>query len=356
MREDLLALLAAREGHFRYESGHHGSLWLEIPRLYLRPDRLRPLAAELARRLAEHDIEAVCGPLVEGALLAQMVAEELGAEFAFAEQLAAPRGEGLYPVVYRIPDPLRPFLLGKRTAVVDDVINAGSAVRGALADVRACGARPVALGTLLVLGPSASALAQHEGLPLERLSDLPSTLWEPSACPLCHSGVPLEGVPEGMGRSPASGDSARPMRPMRLPRLTIGRMLALAAVLATMVGLDVVGRRRQARFSARMWHHEFAASYSSEMSSTLERWAEESAARSRDRHNSAARLAREGRQEEAQQLRVQARAEARTSAGYRAKNKTQRALAEYHERLRRKYRWAAAIPLLPVAADPPEPK
>src|SRR5262245_50670022 len=159
MRDELLRLLAARKGHFRYESGHHGDLWLEIPRMYLRPDRLRPLAAGLARRLAGYGVEAVCGPLVEGALLAQMVAEELGAEFSFAEQFARPRGDGLYPVGYRIPAALRPCARGKATAVVDDVINAGSAVRGALADLRACGARPVAIGALLVLGPSAPAFA-----------------------------------------------------------------------------------------------------------------------------------------------------------------------------------------------------
>src|SRR5436190_20660163 len=101
MREELLSLLAARKGHFRYESGHHGDLWLEIPRLYLRPSRLRRFAAALARRLAPHGIEAVCGPLIEGALLAQMVAEELDVAFSFAEQFAHSRGDSLYPLGYR---------------------------------------------------------------------------------------------------------------------------------------------------------------------------------------------------------------------------------------------------------------
>jgi hypothetical protein len=32
MQEEIVSLLAARSGHFRYESGHHGDLWLEIPR------------------------------------------------------------------------------------------------------------------------------------------------------------------------------------------------------------------------------------------------------------------------------------------------------------------------------------
>jgi orotate phosphoribosyltransferase len=196
MREELVSLLEPRRGHFRLESGHHGDLWLEIPRLYRRPGRLRRFAAELARRLAAHGIEAVCGPLVEGALLAQMVAEELDVEFSFAEQFARSQGDGLYPVGYRIPDVLRPIVRGKTTAVVDDVINAGSAVRGAFAELKSCGARPAAIGALLVLGPPASDFAATEGVPLESLASLPNSLWEPAACPLCASGAPLEGLVE----------------------------------------------------------------------------------------------------------------------------------------------------------------
>ena len=193
LHEELVGLLGPRKGHFRYESGHHGDLWLEIPRLYLRPDRLRRFAAALARQLAAHGVEAVCGPLIEGALLAQMVAEELDVEFYFAEQFARPRSDGLYPVGYRIPDALRPSARGKCAAIVDDVINAGSAVRGALADLQACGAKPVVLGALLVLGPPGPAFAAGVGVKLETLAHLPRALWEPLACPLCASGVLLEG-------------------------------------------------------------------------------------------------------------------------------------------------------------------
>jgi orotate phosphoribosyltransferase len=196
MYEELLGLLSPRAGHFRLESGHHGKLWLDIARLYLRPARLLQFAAELAHRLAVHGVEAVCGPLVEGALLAQMVAEELDVEFYFAEQYVRPKRDGLFPVEYHIPDSIRPGARGKNFAVVDDVINAGSAIRGAFRDLRICGARPVAFGALLVLGDTAKNLASSEGLPLENLAHLPNVLWEPSACPLCASGVPLEGLVE----------------------------------------------------------------------------------------------------------------------------------------------------------------
>src|ERR1700719_3783535 len=102
MQEELVRLVAARKGHFRLESGHHGDLWLELDPLFLRPGRLRPFAAELARRLAAHGVEAVCGPLVGGAFLAQMVAQELDVEFYYTEQVAVPNGAGLYSANYRL--------------------------------------------------------------------------------------------------------------------------------------------------------------------------------------------------------------------------------------------------------------
>jgi orotate phosphoribosyltransferase len=190
--DELVGLLAARRGHFRLESGHHGDLWLDLDALFLRPGSLRPFVAELARRLAAHHPDAVCGPLTGGAFLAQMVAAELGAEFYHAERIVRPRGVGPDPVGYRIPDALRPAVRGKAVAVVDDAINAGSAVRGTVADLHACGARPVAVGALLVLGDAAAAFAADRGVPLERIAHLPTGLWAPADCPLCAARVLLE--------------------------------------------------------------------------------------------------------------------------------------------------------------------
>jgi orotate phosphoribosyltransferase len=197
MREELLGLMAARKGHFRFESGHHGDLWLDLDLLFLHPRSLRPFVAALAGRLAGHAVEVVCGPLAGGAFLAQLIAAELGTAFAHAERTAAPRGDSLYSAAYRIPAGLRPALAGKRVAVVDDVINAGSAVRGTVADVRACGGTVVVLGALLVLGTAAAEFAATENIPLESLSHRPSGLWVPADCPLCAAGVPVEDAATG---------------------------------------------------------------------------------------------------------------------------------------------------------------
>ena len=193
MDDELLQLFETRKGHFRFESGHHGDLWLTIPLAFLRPGLVRPHAQRLARMLAVHRIEAICGPLAEGALLAQMVAEELDVEFYFAEQFARYGKHALFPVGYRIPAALRSRISGKRVAVVDDAINAGSALRGAIEDLKTCGAQLVAIGALLRVGDRAVDLARAEAVPLATLTRLESdNLWSPARCPLCRAGKPLD--------------------------------------------------------------------------------------------------------------------------------------------------------------------
>ena len=183
--------MAARRGHFLLESGHHGESWLDVDRLFARPARLRPLVESLAERLAAYNLDAVCGPLTGGAFLAQMVAERLGVAFVYANRVENPVATGLFPVEYPIPTELAEYVRGRRVAVVNDVINAGSAVRGALASLRPLGAHPVALGALLTLGDSAATLAAAESIPLVALCEAENRIWAPESCPLCAANLPL---------------------------------------------------------------------------------------------------------------------------------------------------------------------
>jgi orotate phosphoribosyltransferase len=189
---ELLGLVAARHGHFRLESGHHAELWLELDQLFKRPAALKPLIAELAGRVASHGVDVVCGPLTGGAFLAELMAAELGVDFAFSERTVSDRS-GLFPIDYRIKPALRAAVKDRRAAVVDDAISMGSAVRATAADLEACEATPVVIGALLVMGPAGPEFAAARRLPLERLADLPSRIWLPSECPLCASGIPVAG-------------------------------------------------------------------------------------------------------------------------------------------------------------------
>ena len=187
----VMDLLPLRKGHFRLESGHHGSAWLDLELLCLQPAPVRRLSAELAARLEKYQIEVVCGPLVEGAFVAIMVAESLALPFTYTERGPRSALSELFPFKYSLPRGLRARVNGKRVAIVNDVINAGSAVRGTLDELVAFGAIPVAIGALAVLGHGASMLAETHGLALESLAALENEIWTPSECPLCAASVPL---------------------------------------------------------------------------------------------------------------------------------------------------------------------
>ena len=192
MKQDLLELVQGRQGHFQFESRHHGDLWLPLEALCLRPREIQPFVVRLAAALRRYRVEVVCGPLVEGAYVALLVSLELGCDFVYAERFANSSREGLFPVEYRLPKALHAVVRGKRVAIVNDVISAGSAVRGAFRDLQFLGAEVVVVGTLLGLGDSIGKFAGENRIGLELLQQRPHNLWTPEECPHCAAGAPIE--------------------------------------------------------------------------------------------------------------------------------------------------------------------
>ncbi len=189
MTADLSQLARPRRGHFDLGTGFHGDLWLDLDALFLWPARLRPAAGHWPVTCASTEPAAVCGPLAGGAFLAQMVAEILGTAF-----LPAYYEPGL-PARYRLPRVARDEIAGWRVAVVDDAVNAGTAVRASCQELRAAGAVPVAVAALLALGQAATVITGTLGLPFHALAALPSQVWPAGACPLCAAGTPLDQPP-----------------------------------------------------------------------------------------------------------------------------------------------------------------
>ena len=189
---DLLALVGGRRGHFRLESGHHGGLWLDLDALFADARRIEPFVARLADALRPHGPDMICGPLLGGAFLAQLVARVLGVEFCHTERVTPAEGDGLFRARYRLPPAFRERVRGTRVAMVDDVMSAGSALRGTLAELEMYGAAPVAAGALLVLGDAGLAHFAARGIPVEAVVRDAYDLWVPADCPLCARGVPLE--------------------------------------------------------------------------------------------------------------------------------------------------------------------
>ena len=183
-------VIPSQRGHFEHESGYHGAQWMDLETLFLDPRKMEAHVVELALRVKRFDAEVVCGPLVEGAYVALGVARELALPFTYSERYQRDAG-GLYPFGYRIPASLHPHLKGRRALIVNDVISAGSAVRGTAESLREIGAQLVAIGALLVLGDWSARYAAENNLSLEALDMQPFEMWRPADCPLCARGEAL---------------------------------------------------------------------------------------------------------------------------------------------------------------------
>ena len=192
MRLAFLELVAGRRGHFQLESGHHGAFWLELDPLFVEPRRIEPFVSALAEAIRPHDVAAVCGPLLGGAFLAQLVAHVLSIEFCFTERVMPAESGGLYQTRYRVPPAFRTRVRGRRLAIVDDVMSAGSALRGTYAELCSHGAEPVVAGALLQLGNTGAEFFARHGVPVEAVARDDYALWLPAECPLCTAGIPLE--------------------------------------------------------------------------------------------------------------------------------------------------------------------
>jgi orotate phosphoribosyltransferase len=186
-----LRLAQGRRGHFRLESGHHSALWLDLDALFVDPRAIAPFVGALVAQLRGHAVDVVCGPLLGGAFLAQLAAQSLAADFCFTERSAV-KADGLFGTRYELPPAHRPRLRGRRVALVDDVMSAGSALRGTHAALQAAGATPVVAGAILVLGDLGAGYFAQQHLPLAAVLREDYELWAPAACPLCLAGQPLE--------------------------------------------------------------------------------------------------------------------------------------------------------------------
>jgi orotate phosphoribosyltransferase len=193
----VVRLARPRRGHFDLGTGYHGDLWLDLDALFLRPSRLRPYVGWLAERLREHSPDAVCGPLEGGAFLAYAVADLLGVAF-----LAGYRSPG-QATGYHLPS-VPGGIGGWRVAVVDDAVNAGTAVAACLRELRAQGAVPVAVAALLALGEASAMVPASLGVPFYPAGTMPSLAWPAPECPLCADGVPVTpGADDGRSAPPA---------------------------------------------------------------------------------------------------------------------------------------------------------
>jgi orotate phosphoribosyltransferase len=174
---------ALLEGHFLLSSGLHSPRYLQCARVLMDPARATLLGAELAaalRPLLHENPAAVVAPALGGVLVAHEVARGFGCRGLFTERqqggMALRRGFAL--------------AAGEPVVVVEDVITTGGSTGEVIAAVEACGARVLAVGSLV--DRSAGVLL---GVPRASLLSIEVPTWSADKCPLCAQG----GQPEKPG-------------------------------------------------------------------------------------------------------------------------------------------------------------
>ncbi len=174
-------------GHFRYESGHHGDIWLDLERLFVSAKRMETWVQHLAEQAISCRPEVTCGPLTGGAFVAQLLAVALQTDFAYTERHSTEHG-----VEYRLPDALKETVKGRRVLIVDDAINAGSALLTTRTELFRHGAEIAGYASLITSGETGMQIAKEQGIPLFTLLSLERNLWDPDNCPLCSARIPLQ--------------------------------------------------------------------------------------------------------------------------------------------------------------------
>jgi orotate phosphoribosyltransferase len=149
----------------------------------------------IASRRSSRSSRMRCGRIASmwyAAFLALLLAQALDTEFCFTERATPSGAEGLYQARYSLPSGYVSRLSGKRIAIVDDVMSAGSALRGTYAELRRHSLEPVAAGALLVLGNKGAHFFAKNEIPVVACARDEFATWTPAECPLCANAVPLE--------------------------------------------------------------------------------------------------------------------------------------------------------------------
>jgi orotate phosphoribosyltransferase len=166
-----------REGHFLLTSGKHSDKYFEKFRILEQPAVCEAFAKAVAERFRKDQATVVCGPTTGGVIIAYEVARQLGCRCIIAEKVELGRKIG------------RGFRLGSedRVLVVDDVLTTGGSIKETLAAVEPSGAKVIGVGVFV----DRSAGVDF-GVPLFGVYRQQVAAFEPSACPFCKAGIPLE--------------------------------------------------------------------------------------------------------------------------------------------------------------------
>jgi orotate phosphoribosyltransferase len=180
---------ALLEGHFRLSSGLHSGGYLQCALVLQHSRNAAILGDALAAHAREVEPTVVLSPALGGIVIGHEVARALGVRSIFAERQEA-------RLTLR-----RGFALDRadRVLVVEDVVTTGLSTRETIDVAHRAGATVVGAASIIDRGAGIDL-----GVPYLALAKVALPAFDPAACPLCASGVPLVKPGSRWGDSRAS--------------------------------------------------------------------------------------------------------------------------------------------------------
>ncbi len=174
----LTELGALLTGHFQLSSGLHSNRYFQCAQVLQYPELARELGRLLAERCNELEYDLVLSPAVGGILIGHEVARALGRRHLFCE-----RKDGHLQL-------RRGFSVRKSESVllVDDVLTRGTSFREMQALVEASEATVHGIAVIVDRREAGVDLP----VPVHALVTEEVQTWDPSQCPLCAQGIPLD--------------------------------------------------------------------------------------------------------------------------------------------------------------------
>jgi orotate phosphoribosyltransferase len=168
-------------GHYRYSSALHGSVYVEKDRVLANMDVSSKLCYRIAKHYFKSRVEVVTGPSMGGAMMAPFVA------YYLEPKALAVYAEGERENRYFRPS-VADMITGKRVLVVEDVLDTGGSALRVIEAVEAQGGEVVGIAAIWNRGNVTFkyplfCLVEHES-------------YEPGECPICKEGkIPVETPP-----------------------------------------------------------------------------------------------------------------------------------------------------------------
>ena len=172
---------ALLQGHFRYTSGRHGSLYFEKIKVAGRPDLVMELGRMTADQMTDiaDTVDVVCAPAFGAIVFGFAAAHAMKKPFAFLQRDA----EGKMG----IRSGFRNLVENARVLLVEDVVTTGGSVRESIEVLGEMGAEVVMTGLLVDRTGGTLELP----VPYRALLTVKAESYSPEDCPMCAEGVEI---------------------------------------------------------------------------------------------------------------------------------------------------------------------